>query len=198
MMAGIIPNLPNYSFYLPWFMFDMQNYQLIISTLPPSDITDRKAITLTETPIPGLNYSPLQPSNNGNRKISFTLPLIKRNNTLGNVGFIKQFDRLRNQSTGFLQVAAQQFTPNPKVLYSWGIGSVPLVYYVSKCDFTHKQGWVAPSGNPMYSEVEMELTLDEENPLYQAEEMWRLVASLIGEVEGAIDTGLQIAGVRPF
>lgn len=197
-MAGIVPNLPNYSFYLPWFMYDMQNHQLITSTLPPSDIADRKQITLTETPIPGLNYSPLQPSSNGNRKIGFTLPLIKRNNTIGNVGFVKQFDRLRNHATGFLGVSSQQFTPNPKVLYNWGIGSVPLEYWVSKCDFTHKQGWVSPAGNPMYSEVEIELTLDEESVLYQAEEMWRLVASLAGELEGSVEQALMLAGSRPF
>lgn len=197
-MPGIVPNLPNFGFYLQWFMFDLNNYQLITSTLPPSDIADRKSIVLTETPIPGLNYSPLQPSNNGNRKISFTLPLIKRNNTIGNVGFIKQFDRLRNHTTGMFGINSQQFTPNPKVLYNWGVGSVPLEYYVSKCDFTHKQGWISPAGNPMYSEVEIELTLDEESVLYRAEEMWRLTASLIGEVESAIDSGIQVAGGKPF
>ena len=197
-MAGIVPNLPNFGFYQQWWMYDLQNFQLITSTLPPTDIADRKTITLVETPIPGLNYSPLQPSNNGNRKISFTLPLIKRNNTIGNVGFVKQFERLRNQATGLLNPSSQQFTPNPKVLYNWGTGSVPLEYYVSKCDFTHKQGWISPSGNPMYSEVEIELTLDEESDVYKSEEMWRLAASIAGSVEGAIDLGIHIAGGRPF
>lgn len=197
-MAGIIPNLPNFSFYLPWFIFDLQNYQLITSTLPPGDIKDTKAVRLVETPIPGLNFDPVQPSSNGNRKISFTLPLLKRNNTIGNVGFIKQFDRLRNQASGFVGATSQQFTPNPKVLYNWGIGAVPMEYWVTKCDFTHKAGWTSPVGNPQYSEVEIELTLDEESLLYQAEEMFRLVASLAGEIEGGIDVGLQIAGKKPY
>lgn len=197
-MPGLIPNLPNFTVYLPWFLFDLQNYQLITSVLPPGDISDRKSIVLTETAIPGLNYSPVQPSNNGNRKVGMTIPLIKRNNTIGNVGFIKQFDRLRNQSTGFLSAFSEQFNPNPKVLYSWGIGSVPMEYFVSRCDFTHKQGWRNPAGNPMYSEVEIELTLDEESLLYKAEEMYRLAASLAGEGVGVAESGLQITGQRPF
>lgn len=197
-MAGLIPNLPNFGLYLPWFIFDLQNYQLITSTLPPGDISDRKQIILTETPVPGLNYQPVQPSSNGNRKVSFTLPLIRRNNTVGNIGLLKQFDRLRNQATGFLNFTAQQFTPNPKVLYNWGTGSVPLEWWVTRCDATNKAGWVNPLGNPMYSELDIELTLDEESILYKAEEMYRLVSAIAGELAGAVETGLQLANKRAF
>jgi len=193
-VAGLVPNLPNYSYYLPWFIWDLQKYQLITSTLPPGDIKDTKPITLVETPIPGLNYAPIQPSVNGNRKISFTIPLIKRNNTVGNTLVLKQFDRLRNQSTGFFKSSAQQFTPNPKVLYYWGTGSIPLEYYVSKVDFGHKQGWISPLGQPMYSEIEIELTLDEEAPIYAAEEMYRKVSAIAGEAVNAIDTAIAVLG----
>ena len=73
-------NIPKYNFNLPWFMYDINNNQLITTQTVPGDMTDNKQIVLTEIPIPGLNYSPVQPSGNGNRKISFTLPLLKRNN----------------------------------------------------------------------------------------------------------------------
>ena len=49
----------------------------------------------------------------GNRKISFTLPIIKRNNTVGNVLLLKQFENLRNQAVGFTNIFSNQFTPNP-------------------------------------------------------------------------------------
>ena len=179
---------PNFDFNLPWFIFDIVNFQLITSPISPSDINDQKDIILSETPIPGLNYSPIQYAGGGNRKISFTLPLIKRNNTVGNVLLLKQFDQLRNQSAGLLDVFTGQFTPNPQVLYYWGLGSVPLVYYVSKCNFTHKQNWTNQVGNPQNTDLEMELILDETNPIYRAEELFRKVSSLSGSIANNYNT----------
>jgi len=169
---------------VPWFMFDIHNKQLITSVVIPSDIRDVKDVILAEQPIPGLNYAPISPGGGGNRKLSFTLPLVQRNNTIGNVAVLKQFDILRNQATGFAGITTGQFTPNPQVLYSWGTGSVPLVYWVKKCDATHKAGWVNQFGMPQYSEIEFELWLDESHPLYKVEEAFRKVYSLTGEALG--------------
>lgn len=171
-------NIPEYAFNIPWFIFDLSNGQLISSQTIPGDITDNKNVILTEVPIPGLNYSPVQPSGNGNRKISFTLPLLKRNNTIGNSLLVQQFHALRNQATGLLDVFTDQFKPNPKVLYYWGTGSVPLVYWVKKCDLTHKQNWTNEMGQPQFSEVNFELILDETHPLYKAEEIFRKTSVL--------------------
>lgn len=181
-------NTPKYDFNMTWFMFDIVNFQLITSPIIPSDISDNKNIILTETPIPGLNYSPVQYTGGGNRRISFTLPLIKRNNTVGNLLLLKQFDQLRNQSGGITNVFTGQFTPNPKVLYYWGIGSVPLVYFVSKCDLIHKQGWTNELGNPQYSELSIELILDETNPIYKTEEMFRKISAFSGFIANSYDT----------
>ena len=51
-------------------MFDISNIQLITTKTVPGDMTDTKEVFLTETPIPGLNYSPIQHGGNGNRKIT--------------------------------------------------------------------------------------------------------------------------------
>lgn len=166
-------NAKYYNYELPWFMFDITNGQLITSKYMPSDIIDSKDIFLTETPIPGLNYSPIQSSGNGNRKISFTLPLLEKNNTVGNSLLLKQFATLRNQANSVLNLQNDSFVPNPKVLYFWGLGSVPLVYFVKKCDFTNKQKWINQVGQPQYSEISIELWLDESNKLYKAEEIFR-------------------------
>lgn len=179
--------IPEYSFNLPWFMYDIANKQLITSQTRPGDISDAKDIFLTETPIPGLNFAPVQPSGNGNRKISFTLPLLKRNNTIGNSLLLQQFHTLRNQTTGFSRIYSQQFTPNPKVLYYWGTGSLPLVYFVSKCNFVHKDGFVNQQGQPQYSEVQIELILDENHPLYKAEEFYRYVSRYTASALYSID-----------
>ena len=186
-------NIPEYAFSLPWFMFDLYNLQIITSQTIPSDIKDSKDIILTETPIPGLNYSPVQPSGNGNRKISFTLPLLKRNNTIGNSLLIQQFHALRNQATGLLNIFSNQFNPNPKVLYYWGTGSLPMEYFVSKCELTHKEKWTNQMGQPQFSEVAIELILDENNFLYKAEELFRKIsmytASTIYSIDNAVNLG---------
>ena len=191
-----MPTQPRIGTLVPWFMFDLPNYQLITSRTIPGDISDSKQIILTETPIPGLNYQPVFPVGGGNRKISFTLPIIHRDNVLGNVLLLKQFDRLRNQSIGAFGIKRQKFSPMPKVLYYWGVGSLPLVYFVSKCEMRHKQGWANQVGTPQYTEIDVELILDEEHPLYKAEEMYRQASAILGEAQGIFD--LALSGGRPY
>jgi hypothetical protein len=175
--------LPYSPYNLPWFLFDIQNLQLITTaSIPSSNISDTKEIVLAEQPIPGLNYNPIQPGGGGNRKISFTIPLVKRNNTVGNVLLLKQFDNLRNQAFGltFIFRSATQFTPTPKVLYYWGTGSMPLEYYVKKCDFVQRSQFVNRFGIPQFSEISIELWLDESSLLYKGEEVFRKLSSYIG------------------
>jgi len=182
-------NVPKFPFNMPFFILDISNGQLITTPNIPSDISDRKDVILTETPIPGLNFSPVMQGGGGNRKLAFTLPCIKTNNTVGNLLLLKQFDMLRNQSVGIfsLGINVGQFNPFPKVLFYYGIGSIPLIYFVKKCDATHKAGWVNAMGYPQYSEIEMELWLDENAPLYKGEEVFRKLSAFTGMVFGAVD-----------
>lgn len=183
-------SIPAFPFNMPFFMLDLSNGQLITTPNLPSDITDTKDIVLTETPIPGLNYSPIMQGGGGNRKLSFTIPCIKTNNTVGNLLLLKQFDMLRNQAVGVfsLGISMGQFNPFPKVLFYYGVGSIPLVYFVKKCNATHKAGWVNAMGFPQYSEIEMELWLDENSLLYKGEEVFRKLSAFTGMVFGAVDT----------
>lgn len=173
-----------YPYHVPYFMFDLDNYQLITSAIIPGDIADTKDIILTEVPIPGMNFQPIMQGGGGNRKLSFTIPLIQRNNTVGNVLLLKQYDMLRNQVVQFGSFTTGQFTRYPRVLFYYGIGSVPLPYFVKKADATHKQGWVNETGMPQYSEINMELWLDENSPLYYAEEVFRKLSAVMGFVSG--------------
>ena len=178
-------NVQNLQFKLPWFMFDLDNKQLITTKHIPGDISDTKQIIFAETPVPGLPYSPVSYSGMGNRKISFTLPLIGRNNTVGNVPQLKQFDNLRHEVVGFLGIFGKgQFIRNPKVLYYWGVGSVPLVYYVSKCDFAHKGQMMNNLANPRWTDMSVELTLDEEHAVNKMEDAYRKIMSVVGMAQG--------------
>jgi hypothetical protein len=192
--------LPQYSRNLPFFIYDISNQQFITTVTIPSDITDTKGIVLTEQPIPGLNYSPVNSGGMGNRKVSFTIPLIKRDGVVGNVLLLKQFDNLRQPtySIGSIFNMTTQFTPNPKVLFMWGIGSVPLIWYVAKCDATHKQHWTNAFGMPQYSEIQIELILDESDPINKAETTFRRLSALGGNAMDTIDIIQGVSGRRPY
>jgi hypothetical protein len=185
---------------MPFFIYDISNQQFITSVIIPSDISDSKSIVLTEQPIPGLNYSPINSGGMGNRKISFTIPLIKRDGVVGNVLMLKQFENLREPSfsIGAIFNKTPQFQPNPKVLFMWGIGSSPLEWYVSKCDATHKQHWVNAYGAPMYSEISLELILDEASDLNKAEQTFRRLAALGGYTQDIVDVAQGKSGRRPY
>jgi hypothetical protein len=177
-------------YQLPWMMFDMANNVLITTRVIPELIKDTKEIILSEIPVPGLNYEPIIPGGNGNRKVSFSLSLIQRDPVVGNVLLVKQFENLRNQIRGTVSVNQKQFNPNPKVLYSWGTGSVPLVWYVKRVDFEHRGNMVNPAGLPQYSSVEVELWLDENNIMYIIEEQYRYYSALAGMAAQALDAGI--------
>jgi hypothetical protein len=190
---------PKYPQMLQWYIYDLGNNQLITSIFIPGDITDTKDIVYAETPIPGLNFQPIQSAGMGNRKISFELPLIRRNGIVGNVHLLKMFDRLRNPASNLVSIFQNtQFTSNPKVIYNWGIGSMPLIWYVKKCDATHKKHWVNAFGMPQYSEIQFELWLDESNPINKMEEMFRQLASIYGQVETVIDTVKYMQKRKPY
>jgi hypothetical protein len=174
---------------LPWFMFDVDNNQLITSvTIPEGNIKDSKSIIISETPIPGRNFQPVTPGGNGNRKVSFRLPILRRNLVHGNMTLLKQFENLRNQDRGILSKRQDTyFLPNPKVLYYWGTGSLPLLWYVTKCDMEHDASMINMSGAPQLSYIDIELLLDETDKLYKAEVAFRKYASLLGTLESIGD-----------
>ena len=173
---------------MPFFLFDLTNYQLITTTTIPSDISDTKSIVLVETSIPGQDYAPVMQTANGNRKISFTLKLIKRNNTVGNIMLVSQFERLRHQNSSVMSLVGNKKPwANPKVLYNYGVGAVPLECYVSKCDFTHASGWTNELGYPQNTEVSMELIIDQTSPLYIAEQVFTEFMAWSGMLNDAAD-----------
>jgi hypothetical protein len=186
---------------VPFFMYDLANRQLITSPTIPGDITDSKDIVLTETPIPGLNYAPVMPSGGGNRKLSFTLPLVKRDEMLGNSILLGQFMALRNQPVGGMRrrLAPGQFSGSSKVLYYWGTHNpVPLVYWVASIKVTNRRGWVNSRGLPQVSDIDVELILDETHPLYLAEQEFMRMAVTLGPASQALSRARSVLSGRPY
>ena len=190
--------LPGFVAHLPWFLYDLTNRQLITSPVVPDDIHDTKPIVLAEIRIPGLNFEPIYPGGNRNRRIAFQLQVVQRNNVFGNIQQLRMFDMLRNNAMDVASIGGDsQFQPNPKVLYSWGTGSVPLEWFVSRCDWVNTSGWVNGMGNPQHSVVDIELVLDEKSPLYRMEEMARRALAITGQITGIAGVVADAFGGRP-
>ena len=185
---------------IPWFMVDLDNFTILTSLTIPGDISDTKKIVMGESAVPGLGYEPLTPGGMGNRKVAFEIPIIKRNFPLGNTLILKGFEQLRNQVQGFLSFGGgEQFSKGPKVLYYWGTNSIPLEYYVTKCDFVHKEGYVNEFGFTQFTAVSIELVLDEESLLYLGEQLFRQVSAIAGTVLNVIEVTQSIVeGTRCY
>lgn len=187
-------------FSIPWFMFDLSNFTFYTSVpIPSSPIKDSKGIVITEVAVPGLGYEPLAYGGMKNRKIGFTIPVIDRNPTVGNSTRLKFFEQLRNPITPLLNpFASSEFARNPKVLFNWGTGNIPLVYSVSKCDFNHDSKQVNALGFPQWTDVTMELIVDEEDFLFLGEELFRKVGAIIGSVQSVIDVVGAANNQKPY
>lgn len=185
---------------IPFYMYILNSNLLITSPFIPTEINDSKNIIFAETNIPGLNYSPIHSGGFGNRKVSFQIDLIKRNNFTGNALQLKLYEVLRNPVSTLQEVFSQdtQFVQNPKVLFSYGVGSVPLVWYVTKCDFVHSGQYTNAVGFPQFSKINIELTLDETNDLNKIEKVFRQFASIIGSAEAVKDIIVDQTGGRPY
>lgn len=182
--------------HVPWWILDIANRQLITTPIIPGDISDSKSINWAEMQIPGMNYQPVSYGGLGNKEVSFNLMLLKRNKTVGNIPLLKQFEQLRQPkvSLGGIFKKSRQHTEPPRVLYNWGVGTIPLVYMVSSVSFVHKSMMTNQTASPQNTEVSITLKLDESHPLNRAEEMFRKVMAA-GGAAAAIDQFLEAGGM---
>jgi hypothetical protein len=185
---------------IPWYMFILDANLLITSPIVPTEISDTKNILFAETTIPGLDYAPISAGGFSNRKISFSMQIINRQTLDGNINLLKLYDILRHPVSTLADIFKNnsQFVQNPKVIYNYGIGSAPLVWYVTKCDFTHLGQYTNAIGNPRFSSVNFELTLDEKNPATQMEKTFRQFASILGSAQATLQVSLDGANKRAF
>jgi hypothetical protein len=112
---------------------------------------------------------------------------------------------MRNGATGILGFAnlGQQFSPRAKVLYQFGVSQVPLEWFVAKVDFVHKTGFFNELGFSKWTDVAIELWLDENSDLFRAEQFYLQISSIAGSVQGLTQAGLNTAAgfskvSRPF
>lgn len=158
----------------------------IISKSVPESIKDSKKINMGSTQIPGGHTSIPKFGSFDARKISFSFKLIEKNQVRGLSNQLKALDVLRypNMAGGnMLGVVSdpkyglfKPFTPPPKVLYMYGVGTLLLSYYVESCDIELTK--MNKYGFPQVADINMSLIMEETNKLFQVEQGYRLFAQL--------------------
>lgn len=183
---------------IPWFMFDMGNYELLTLPNVPLEVKSTKEIKWAESEVPGGSTRPLQFSNFGPQMVAFQIKLVDRNPYVGNLPILKQFEKLRTPVEGALALLLGNLSPaNPKVLFWYGTGNLlPLVYYVTRMDFNHIM--ISNLGFPEATDIDIELKLDEYHVLYKAERVARMVLSMAGMGLAVYHLIQMYKGAKPY
>ena len=185
------------SISVPWFIVDIESFDVITLPNVPLNVTSSKNINYAKKGVPGDETQPMQFTGMGPKTISFDIDVIKKSQTLGALPVIKQFESLRVPQFGLGNLIFGGSNRNPKVLFHYLAGDLlPLEYYVTKCDLTNSLPNFA--GYPQRCEVSMELTLDEKSVLYTSEKMARVALKALGAVEGVDSLIRSAAGSSPY
>lgn len=169
---------------IPWFINIYGTAFTLASRNVPESIASQKTINRTEQQIPGAGTSIPKFGNINAEKISFSIKLASFNNELGVTDQIRFFDLLRNPySNAFGE--QRPFAANPQVIYWYGNGKLPMLYYVNKCDYTFSKWNIY--GQPQVVVVDLELIVDEESAIYKAEVIARQVLATAVTAESFIN-----------
>jgi len=176
-----------------WFIY-VKDYEILItSPTIPSSIVDSKKVIYSEYPVPARNYAPQIPIRNENRNLKFTLPIIQRFQPLGNSNVLRQFEILRNsdnpnmfsKNTYSGDLPSLLYAGVPKVLYYWGTHSSLMEYFLRDVSFSHNTTYTNQIGLSQYTDVSIELSLDEQSPLYKFDRVSRIIQARLGMLESA-------------
>jgi hypothetical protein len=198
---------------IPWYII---KYSSITSSLYlpefytskniPLETDSSRKINRTKRQVPGGATVASSFANMEDKIISFSFETGKYNAQFGIMDDYRFFDSLRKPridisgatsiSSGTATATgwdkAKPFTPNPKVLYGYGAGSmIPQVYFVD--DVKIKTADPNKYGYHQFMNVSITLSYDEANALNTAESTINGILSLVG-VAGGISSALQTEG----
>lgn len=179
-------------FAMPWWLLDLKNFNLILNRAVPTEVTSEKSINYVEILVPGGASADDRYSNMGSETISFSIPIINFNNTLGNYPQVSQFRLLRQPAywpwelhkllLGFTTGAPDEFREPPRVYLMWGTGNLfPLEYKVTQCSFTN--AYMNGIGMPRYTVCNLSFKLVENGILYSTERIAGRLGAIFGFVQ---------------
>jgi len=159
----------------------MASTRLFTSLSVPESVATSKKINIDRQAIPGGSTAVPQFGNFGETTIKFSLKLARMNREMGVTPDIQFFESLRRPAFSLYDTFApaaslagstpssvsKPFQPNPKVIYFYGTGMLPMNYVVSDVEIVNRA--FNEIGNPQVSEITMQLDLDEDGPLFALE-----------------------------
>lgn len=202
---------------VPWFIVELgsntsglgsfefgfgNNLNIITNKSIPESTSSSRALNYSEVQIPGGGTAIPKFGSIGAKHIGFSLKVVNFNKKLGVVPKVAAFERLRTPAVGALTEIVNTvtgsrdapFTPNPRVLYYYGTGSFPMIYFVTKCDLV--LSYPNYRGNPQVAEVTMELIMDESSKLYHVERAYKQLMGRIGAFQSIARNGNK--GCKPY
>ena len=156
-------------------------------TYNPEEINSDKDINYFEAPNIGGSHHRMYFTGFSNKKISFNLRCIDMEDPAGVTKEIAFFEALSEPSPDVTGLVSSFFGnenyPPPKVLFGFGIGSIaPLMWDVVdigiKASYFHSGEVRGVIGIPKVVDFSIELSLDEEDPLYKMNKIAKKAAQV--------------------
>lgn len=123
-----------------------------------------------------------------NKEVDFELICMDMENPLGVIPEINYFEQLREPDAGIIGIAGSFFGnanyPPPQVLFQFGVSMIPLVWDVMNVQIEtdlfedDKIGGVI--GIPKRATIKLQLSLDEDNVVFKANQIARKVSAITG------------------
>jgi len=146
--------------------------------IPAETIEDDKKPIFQEFQIPGLDYSPVQHVRNENTVITFSVPIVNKKSTVGNLVELNAIEQVRMVQRDLSITSEAQWNSNPLVVYSgWGTHRPPLPAVVVSAPFSHETYHTLDGGYSSFTRVTFTLRYVENHPMYLA---WKKLMQIGG------------------
>ena len=160
-------------------IINLSNWLPFIFTFNPESIESEKKINYAVAPNIGGSYKRKYFSGFETKEISFKLVCVDMESPTGVTDEIAYFEQLREPDPGLFGIANSFFGnenyPPPQILFQFGVSYVPLVWDIVEIKISEDHFYSGAIrgiiGIPKKCEVEIKLSLDEENVLNKANQI---------------------------
>ena len=176
-------------------IINLSSYAPFIFTFNPTSLESEKKINYAIAPNIGGAYKKKYFSGFDSKEVSFNLVVMDKEAPTGVMSEIAYFEQLREPDMGFTLSAftmsyGNQNFPPPQVLFQWGVSYVPLVWDVMdvKITETHFHSGMIRGilGLPWRAEISLRLSLVEDHPLNQANQIAKRAEMYVASAKSAI------------
>lgn len=172
------------------YLINLSNNLPFIFTFNPPSISDDRTIKYYVASNLGGAFHQKYFSGFDNKEVQFTLILHDNENPNGVMSEVAFFEQLREPDPGLFNIAGSFFGnenyPPPQVLFQYGQGMIPLIWDVLSIGITKSHFYDGNirgvMGIARRAEIEISLSLDEDNILNKANQVAKKASMLAGSV----------------